>query len=450
MTSRMEKRIAEAKWGILSADWGLRRSLAGKGSLRQAQGRLFDFGAQKQRPSAQDDTPVNIAVQARTCVQADTRTGFPRHRGGASLLLAAAFLASIAACRQDAAVEKSPTPVRTATVQTIEATTTNTYSANIQPYQQVDLAFKSNGYLASIRQVKDAGGHVRNIDIGDYVTQGTVLATVQQDDYKDKLAQAKASLDRSQAENERTKLQYDRITKLYAAGAATKPDLDDVTAQLASTTAAVANSKAQVSEAQLALGYCELRAPFSGWVLKRNVDVGTLVGPATNGFTLADTRSVKAVFGVPDTAMANVKLGSAQTVSTEALAGTYSGHITSISASADPKSRVYSVEVRIDNPRDELKAGMIASITLGGGQRNEKVLVVPLTAVIRSPDHKEGFAVYLTDGAGETPKVRAQDVTLGDTYGNNIAVLSGLSAGERVVTSGTNMIKAGDVVKVME
>ena len=72
----------------------------------------------------------------------------------------------------------------------------------------------------------------------------------------------------------------------------------------------MANAKAQVAEAQIALGYCELRAPFDSWVIKRSVDVGTLVGPATNGFTLADTRSVKAVFGVPDTAMEHVKLGS--------------------------------------------------------------------------------------------------------------------------------------------
>ena len=367
----------------------------------------------------------------------------------AFLLGAASLLTVVAGCRQEAAVDKSPTPVRTALVQVIDAGTANTYSANIQPYQQVDLAFKSNGYLASIRQVKDADGHVRNIDIGDYVTQGAVLATVQQDDFKDKLAQAKASLDRSQAENERAKLSYDRVTKLFAVGAATKPDLDDATAQLASTTAAVANSKAQVSEAQLALGYCELKAPFSGFVLKRSVDVGTLVGPATNGFTLADTRSVKAVFGVPDTAMGSVKLGSPQSVTTEALPGTFSGHITSISAAADPKSRVYSVEVRIDNPKDELKAGMIASIMLGGGRPNAKVMVVPLTAVIRSPEHKEGFAVFVTDSAGEASKVRAQDVTLGDTYGNNIAVLSGLASGERVVTSGTTMIRPGETVKVM-
>ena len=367
----------------------------------------------------------------------------------ASLLGAASLLSVVAGCRQEAAVDKSPTPVRTALVQVIDAGTANTYSANIQPYQQVDLAFKSNGYLASIRQVKDADGRVRNIDIGDFVTQGTVLATVQQDDFKDKLAQAKASLDRSQAENERAKLPYGRVTKLFAVGAATKPDLDDATAQLASTTAAVANSKAQVSEAQLALGYCELKAPFSGFVLKRSVDVGTLVGPATNGFTLADTRSVKAVFGVPDTAMGNVKLGSPQSVTTEALPETFSGHITSISAAADPKSRVYSVEVRIDNPKDELKAGMIASIMLGGGRPNAKVMVVPLTAVIRSPEHKEGFAVFVTDSAGEASKVRAQDVTLGDTYGNNIAVLSGLASGERVVTSGTTMIRPGETVKVM-
>jgi RND family efflux transporter MFP subunit len=365
------------------------------------------------------------------------------------LLLGVLGVLALAGCRQEAEVTKTPTPVRMAQVQSIDAGTNNTYSANIQPYQQVDMSFKSNGYLASIKQVRDADGHIRNIDQGDYVTKGTVLAVVQQDEYKDKLAQAKASLARSQAENERANLSFERISKLYEAGAATKPDYDDATAQVASTAAAVANAKAQVSEAQLALGYCELTAPFDAWVLKRNVDVGTLVGPATNGFTLADTRSVKAVFGVPDTAMGQVKLGSAQTVTTEALPGTFSGHITSISAAADPKSRVYSVEVRIDNPGNKLKAGMIASITLGGGRPNAKVMVIPLTAVIRSPDKTDGFAVFVAEGPEDTPKVRTQDVTLGDTYGNNISVLGGLGLADRVVTSGTNMIRAGEQVRVI-
>ena len=155
---------------------------------------------------------------------------------------------------------------------------------------------------------------------------------------------------------------------LYKAGAATKPDYDDTARRIRARRPRWTAPRPRSPKRRLALGYCELKAPFDSWVLKRNVDVGTLVGPATNGFTLADTRSVKAVFGVPDTAIGRIKLGSPQTVTTEALPGAFSGHVTSISAAADPKSRVYSVEVRIDNPQNLLKAGMIASITIGAGQ----------------------------------------------------------------------------------
>lgn len=364
-------------------------------------------------------------------------------------LLAVLLAVTLSGCRKETSNQPILVPVRTAEVQTIDTGVGNTYSANIQPYQQVDLAFKSNGYLASIRQVRDADGHIRNIDQGDYVTKGTVLANVQPDDYQQKLDQAKAQLAKAQADHERAKLSFGRISALYKVGAATKPDYDDTNAQFQSTQAAVDNAQASVAEAQIALGYCQLKAPFDSWVLKRNVDVGTLVGPATNGFTLADTRSVKAVFGVPDTSIDRIKPGSSQSVTTEALPGSFSGHVTSISAAADPKSRVYSVEVRIDNPKNLLKAGMIASITVGSGRPIARVNVVPLTAVVRSPDNPNGFAVYLTEGAGDTVTARTQDVTLGDTYGNNIAVLSGLNPGQRVVTSGTNMIKNGQQVRII-
>ncbi len=363
--------------------------------------------------------------------------------------LVALAAVTLSACRKEASLQPILTPVRIAEVQTIDTGIGNTYSANIQPYQQVELAFKSNGYLASIRQVRDADGHIRNIDLGDYVTKGTVLATVQPDDYQQKLDQAKAQLAKAQADHERAKLSFERISALYRVGAATKPDYDDTNAQFQSTQAAVDNANASIAEAQIALGYCQLKAPFDSWVLKRNVDVGMLVGPATNGFTLADTRSVKAVFGVPDTYIDKVKLGGPQTITTEALPGSFSGHVTSISAAADPKSRVYSVEVRIDNPKNLLKAGMIASINIGAGATMARVNVVPLTAVVRSPENPNGFAVYLAEGTGDAVTVHTHDVTLGDTYGNNIAVLSGLTPKERVVTSGTNMIKSGQQVRVI-
>ncbi len=352
-------------------------------------------------------------------------------------------------CADKAASQAPAVPVRTAVVHTIDTGSTNTYSANIQPYQQVDLSFKSNGYLVSIRQVRDADGHIRNIDQGDYVTKGIVLATVQQDDYQQKLDQANAQLARAQAEHERAKLSFGRMSALYKVGAATEPDFDDSRAQDQSTQAAVDSANASIAEAKLALSYCELRAPFDSWVLKRNVDVGTLVGPATNGFTLADTRTVKAVFGVPDTAIGRIKPGSQQTITTEAVPNGFSGHVTAISASADPKSRVYSVEVRIDNPQNLLKAGMIATISIGTPSPPGGVAVIPISAVVRNPSDPTGFAVFVTEGSGDMVKIHTQDVTLGNTYGNLIAVHSGVNVGDRVVTSGTNMVKNGDQVRII-
>jgi RND family efflux transporter MFP subunit len=340
-------------------------------------------------------------------------------------------------------------PVRISEVQSIDTGISNTYSANIQPYAQVDLAFKSSGYLASIRQVRDANGHLRTIDQGDFVTKGTVLATVQQDDFKQKLAQAKAQLDHSQADYERAKLQFERTSALYAGGAATKPDYDNANAQQQSSQASIDSAKASITEAQIALDYCELRAPFDGWIVKRNVDLGALVGPATNGFSLADTRSVKAVFGVPDTAIARIRLGSAQTVTTDALTGNFDGHVTSISPAADPKSRVYSVEVTINNPQNRLKSGMIASLSIAGQQPAPRVTVVPLTAIIRSPSDGKSFAVFVPDANTDPVKVHTQNVTLGDAYGNMIAVLSGVKPGDRVVSTGATMIKNGDQVRVI-
>ena len=377
------------------------------------------------------------------------RLALTRYRLAIYLAAALAGISLTTACREASSEQKPLTPVRTAEVQTVDTGVSNTYSANVQPYQQVDLAFKSNGYIASIRQVKDASGKARNIDVGDWVTTGTVLAVVQQDDYKQRLQQASAQLDRAKANAERAKLQFDRMSVLFQAGAATKPDYDRSNAEAQDTQASIDSAKASVTEAQIALDYCELRAPFDGWLVKRNVDVGQLVGPATNGFTIADVRSVKAVFGVPDTAMQHIRLGSPESITTDALPGSFHGRVTAISPSADPKSRVYSVEVTIPNGDDRLKAGMIASISISPGQLGKRVTVVPLTAVVRSLNDPNGFAVFVPEGSGDTVTVRQRDVQVGATYGNLIAVEQGIAPGARVVTTGATMIKNGEQVRVI-
>ena len=373
------------------------------------------------------------------------RSGLRRY----SIIATVSVLASLVACKYEAAPNKQPLPVHTAMVQSVAVGNSARYSASIVPYSQVDLAFQSSGYVDHVRQVKSAGGGMRNIDQGDWVTKGTVLAVVDQQNYQDKLLQAKAQLAGAQAQHLKDKLSFDRISTLYSTQSATKPELDSAQAQLDASAAQVDAAKAQISEAQTALAYCSLKAPFDGWIVKRSVDSGSFVSPATNGFTIADTRTVKAVFGVPDTSISRAKVGQSQLITTDALPQTFTGRVTAISPSADAKSRVFSVEVSIANPKDELKSGMIASLSLEGYPLPRSVMAVPLSAVIHDPQRVNGFAVLTAEGEGEIELAHLRPVELGDVYGDMIGVNGGLKFGERVVTTGATLVKNGGQVRVI-
>ncbi|HKR83879.1 MAG TPA: efflux RND transporter periplasmic adaptor subunit [Terriglobales bacterium] len=366
------------------------------------------------------------------------------------LASAAFYLAAQTGCSHAASEPRPLTPVRIAEIQTISTGSETRYSANIVPNAQVDLAFKSGGYVQSVRQVRGADGRTRSVDTGDWVSRGTVLAVVRQQDYTDRREQARAQLARAQADYEHAKLNLDRTSNLYSTQSATKPEYDQAKAQHDSSVAALENAKASLAESQTALDDSSLRAPFDGWIIKRTVDVGALVGPSVAGFTIADTKSVRAVFGVPDNAMGRIKLGQRQTITTDVFPDEFVGRVTAISPAADPKSRVYSVEVTISNPRNQLKSGMIASLALSGEILPSTVLAVPLSAVVRDPQNPQGFSVLIAEGKGDPVTVRSRTIELGDAYGNMIQVLGGVKAGERVVTAGSTLVRTGEQVRVMQ
>src|SRR5262249_48074678 len=126
------------------------------------------------------------------------------------------------------------------------------------------------------------------------------------------------------------------------------------------------------------------------------------------------------------------------------------GRVTTISTSADAKSRVYAVEVMIPNPKDLLKSGMIATLAVGGEDFPQPVLGVPLEAVIRDPRQPSRFAVLVTNTEGENTKAHLRPVELGDAYGNMVAIHRGLSVNEQVITTGASLIKDGDSVRILQ
>lgn len=313
------------------------------------------------------------------------------------------------------------------------------YSASIRPDVQVDVAFKVGGYVDEILQVRGADGRMRNVQDGDYVRRGTVLARVRDREYRDAVAQAQASLTQAKAD-------FDRVSQLYENRSVSKADYDAAYARYTAT-------QAQHDQAALALSDCTLRAPMDGTVLRRSIEVGTLVAPGAPGFSLADTRAVKVVFGVPDVLVGTMRMGTTQSIAVEAVPGqTFHGRITRVAPSADPTSRVFEVEVTIPNADGGLKAGMIASLQIASPTTATAVaaaMLVPLNAVVRPPGDSVGYAVFVVEDQGGHPLARQRRVQLGDVAGNMIRVTAGLQGGERVIVRGATLAVDSQAVRII-
>jgi RND family efflux transporter MFP subunit len=417
----------------------------------------------------------------------------------------ALVIALLGACKSKQA-QKPAVPVKVAAVELNVASRETRYSATIIPRTEVQLAFKVGGYVDALRKVRGVDGKMRDIQEGDHINVGTVLGRVRQSDYQVKFKQAesqasearsgidvskaqyqeaingiassKAEVAEAEAAYVKAKLDYDRAENLFASRSMTKSDYDHARAQYDMTSAKVAAARSQVQviqakadsakanidvvqakskgaqavvqETQIPLNDTELRSPLNGVVLEKSIEKGTLVSSGDKAFIVADTSSVKAVFGVADVAVAEMKLGSKLTVESESMPGKeFQGQITSVFPAADSKNRSFNVEVTIANSEYLLRPNMIVALRVGTQQPMATQPVVPLNAVIKSKSNANGYAVVMLTEEGGRQIARLREVKLGESFGNTVAVAEGLKQGDRVITTGGTMVNDGDQVKVI-
>jgi RND family efflux transporter MFP subunit len=375
--------------------------------------------------------------------------GINKNRAG-SLIAAMLFatLVAISGCQEPTKVAaKTPTPVHVADVGLYASSDDLRYSASVLPFAEAVLSFKSAGYVTEIKQVMGADGRRHNIGPGDYITRGSVLAQIRHQDLKNQLDQASATLSAAQAQHLEATKDYERANTLYASESLTKPDFDRAQAKFDSTLAAVDQAKANVYQAQLALQDADLTAPFSGYILARNIELGNLAAPGTQAFTIADISSVKIGFGVPDYAVRPLRLGQQFSIHLQDDTKEYNGRVTSIAASADEKNRVFAVEVTVPNPKASLKPGMIASLSLTGVHKSP-VPEVPLNAIVADPASPGHYAVFVAKDQGGTWVAHLRQVALGETHDSDVAV-EGVNAGEKVVVVGAAGLKDGESIQVL-
>jgi RND family efflux transporter MFP subunit len=321
------------------------------------------------------------------------------------------------------------------------------YSASLIPYAQVDVAFRTTGYITEVRQIKSADGRIRNIGTGDYVTRGTILAKIRRQDLKNQADESDAQVDAAAAQHTQAEQDFNRAKALYATQSLTKPDFDQAQARLDSTLAGMNRARAAQRQAQLSLSDSELEAPLSGYILARNLDIGTLASPSSAAFTIVDTSAIKAAFGVPEEALKLVPLGQSLTLQLQNDAARYSGRVTSISPSADARSRVFNIEVTLSNRLGTLKPGMIASVELGG-KREASQPSIPLSAIVPYPGESGQFAVVVAEQQAGQWKAHVRRVTVGATHGSSVWV-TGVHTGEKVAAIGAQLLKEGDSLSVI-
>jgi RND family efflux transporter MFP subunit len=351
-------------------------------------------------------------------------------------------------CHQPTQVAaKSPTPVHMVDVALYSPSEDLRYSASVLPFAEAVLSFKSAGYVTEIKQVMGADGRRRDIGSGDYVARGAVLAQIRHQDLKNQLDQATATLSAAQAQHIEATKDYERAKTLYASESLTKPDFDRAQAKFDSTLAAVDQAEANLHQAQLALQDADLTAPFSGYILARNIELGNLEAPGTPAFTIADTSAVKISFGVPDYAVRRLRLGQQFSIHLQDDPKEYNGRVTSIAASADEKNRVFAIEVTVPNPKASLKPGMIASLSVTGVHK-APVPAVPLSAVVADPASPGRYAVFVAQEQSGKWVAHLREVTLGETHESDVAV-DGLNPGEKVVVVGAAGLKDGDFIQVL-
>ncbi len=221
--------------------------------------------------------------------------------------------------------------------------------------------------------------------------------------------------------------------------------------------AAVGAARSQVTEAQSAaaaqrvpVAQTVLRAPLTGVVLARRVEVGSLVGPGSPAFSIADVSRLDVVFGVPETETRRLRVGQRVHLTLGAgAAAPVTGAITELAPAADVQTRVFDVQVTVPNAQGRALVGTVATLTLDNDAHDAGALTAPLSAIVPSRDRAGGYAAVVIVRENGQVTARYRDVELGPSQGDRV-VVRGLTRGTQIVASGPSLLADGQPVRVTD
>lgn len=293
-------------------------------------------------------------------------------------------------------------------VETVEVT------GSIEPEARVMPGTKIMGRIESVE-----------VDVGDRVREGEVLARLEKRDLEAAVEQASAAISMAEAQLANARAHYERIVDLHSRGSVTEKNLEDATSGYRVAEAGLEQAKASLAAAEVNLSYAVVRSPIQGYVTAKKVEAGDLANPGMPFFVIEKLSTVKVKASVPESDIVNIDQGDEASVSVAVADRRFESVVDRIVPSGDPMSRTYEVQLLTDNPEGKLKSGMFARVSFGKAQA--ELLMVPRSA-IKQRGQLEGLFVVDEDGVA-----RIRWVRLGPEHDGRVEVLSGLEPGERFV-----------------
>jgi RND family efflux transporter MFP subunit len=281
-------------------------------------------------------------------------------------------------------------------------------------------------------------------DIGARVRKGALLADIASPEVDQQLAQAEADLNTSEANANNARTQADRYTGLVKSNAVSRQDTDTFVSQAAATAAAVKSAQANVQRLRELQSFEKVYAPFDGVVTARNIDTGQLIdqGAAKELFHMQAIQTLRVYTNLPQSFSQSVKPGSKVDVTFAEHPGRiYQGTLTRTADAIDPSSRTLLVEVDVDNRAGELLPGSLAQVHFKTPSAGP-TFIVPAAALIF---RREGLRVGTVVNGGVA---HLAPVVIGEDDGASVQIVSGLSAGDRVIQDPPDSLIDGEKVSV--
>ena len=288
----------------------------------------------------------------------------------------------------------------------------STYSSSVEAY-------------ATNNIMPQAGARIRkiNVEVGDYVGKGQILAEMD-----------RFQLEQLELQIQNDEVEYARLKGLYEEGGVSQSDFE----------AAELGYKVRKTNYQNLLENTILRSPITGYVTARNFDVGDMFSMGSPLFTVQQVVPVKLLVGISENEYTKVKKGDVVSITVDALPGrTFSGKVTRLYPTINAATHTFNAEVVVQNADRALRPGMFARVTVNFGTNHH--IVLPDRCIVKQEGTGQKF-VYLLKGDGTVSYV---PVTIGRHIGSEYEVIDGVLEGDTVVSKGQATLKDGVKVVVL-